>query len=220
MDIAGLGTKIVSALADGGLATEPADLYRLDRETLAAMDRLGEKSADNLLREIEKSRSVPLSRFLYALGIPHVGEHLADVLARRFGSVEALRNAGTEELLSVHEVGPEVADSLRRYFSSPKESKSLDRLLREVTPRPPESPAGKLSGRTFLFTGTLSIPRAKAQELVRKNGGNVAAGIGAKVDFLVAGEDPGSKLEKAKKLGVAVLTEREFTEMLEGKGRG
>ena len=218
MDIAGLGTKIVSALADKGLVTEPADLYRLDRETLAGMERLGEKSADNLLREIEKSRRVPLSRFLYALGIPHVGEHLADVLARRYGSVEALRNASEEELTSVHEVGPEVADSLRRYFESPNEACSLDRLLREVTPLPPEAKAGKLAGKTFLFTGTLSIPRARAQETVRKEGGSVAAGISAKVDYLVAGEDPGSKLAKAKELGVPVLTEAEFTEMLERKG--
>ena len=218
MDIEGMGTKIVSALVDNGLVTEPADLYRLDRETLAAMDRLGEKSADNLVRAIGKSRSVPLSRFLYALGIPHVGEHLADVLARHFGSLEALRKAAGDELTKVREVGPEVAESLLAYFGSPKASASLDRLLREVTPLPPAAPAGRMSGKTFLFTGTLSMPRARAQELVRKEGGNVAAGISAKVDYVVAGEDPGSKLAKAKELGVPVLTEARFMEMLEGKG--
>ena len=218
MDIEGMGAKIVSSLVDNGLVTDPADLYRLDRETLAAMDRLGEKSADNLVRAIGKSRSVPLSRFLYALGIPHVGEHLADVLARHFGSLEALRKAGEDELTKVREVGPEVADSLRRHFDSPQASGSLDRLLREVTPLPPEAPAGKMSGKTFLFTGTLSMPRARARELVRKEGGSVAAGMSAKVDYLVAGDDPGSKLAKAKELGVAVLTEERFMEMLEGKG--
>ena len=217
MDIAGLGTKILSALADKGLVMEPADLYRLDRETLAEMDRLGEKSADNLLREIEKSRTVALSRFLYALGIPHVGEHLADVLARRFRSVETLRNASAQELMSVYEVGTEVAESIRRYFASPEETKSLERLLREVTPLPPETKSGKFAGKTFLFTGTLSISRTRAQEQVRKEGGSVAASISAKVDFLVVGEDPGSKLTKAKQLGVAVLTESEFTEMFERK---
>jgi len=218
MDIEGMGAKIVSSLVDNGLVTDPADLYRLDRETLAAMDRLGEKSADNLVRAIGKSRSVPLSRFLYALGIPHVGEHLADVLARHFGSLEALRKAGEDELTKVREVGPEVAESLLAYFASPQSSGSLDRLLREVTPLPPEAPAGRMSGKTFLFTGTLSMPRARARELVRKEGGSVAAGMSAKVDYLVAGDDPGSKLAKAKELGVAVLTEERFMEMLEGKG--
>lgn len=219
MDIEGMGAKIVSALVDNGLVSEPADLYRLDRETLAAMERLGEKSADNLVRAIEKSRNAPLPRFLYALGIQHVGERLADVLARRFGSLTALRNASREELTKVREVGPEVAESLLSYFGSPKASASLDRLLGEVAPAPPVAPAGRMSGKTFLFTGTLSIPRARAGDLVRKEGGSVAAGISAKVDYLVAGEDPGSKVSKAKRLGIPVLTEERFTEMLEGKER-
>ncbi|MCL1925599.1 MAG: NAD-dependent DNA ligase LigA [Syntrophorhabdaceae bacterium] len=217
MDIAGLGTMIVSALADKGLVTEPADFYRLDRETLAEMDRLGEKSADNLIREIEKSRKVSLSRFLYALGIPHVGEHLADVLARRFRSVEALGNASEDELMAVHEVGTEVAESIRRFFASQEETKSLERLLREVTLLASETKSGNVAGKIFLFTGTLSMPRALAQERVRKEGGNIAAGISAKVNFLVTGEDPGSKLAKAKQLGITVLTESEFIKMLDEK---
>jgi DNA ligase (NAD+) len=219
MDIDGMGAKIVSALVDEGLVAEPADLYRLDRETLAAMERLGEKSADNLVRSIERSREVPLARFLHALGIPHVGEHLAELLARHFGSVEALRAAPEGELTKVREVGPEIAEALRRYFDAPATAAVLERLLREVTPLPPSKPAGKASGKTFLFTGTLSMPRARAQELVRREGGNIAAGISGKVDFLVAGEAPGSKLAKARDLGVSVLTEAEFVEMLEGKGR-
>jgi DNA ligase (NAD+) len=170
MDIEGMGTKIVSALVENGLVAEFSDLYRLDRETLAAMERLGDKSADNLVRSIEKSRRAPLPRFLFALGIQHVGEHLADVLARHFGSLPALRNASRDELLKVREVGPEVAESLLSYFGSPKASAALDRLLREVAPAPPGSPAGRMSGKTFLFTGTLSIPRARAQEMVRKEG--------------------------------------------------
>jgi DNA ligase (NAD+) len=217
MDIDGMGAKIVSALVDQGLVTEAPDLYRLDRETLAAMERLGEKSADNLVRAIDKSRKVPLSRFLFALGIPHVGGHIAEVLARHFGSIEAVRSAAEEELTKIREVGPEVALSLHRYFGSPERARSLDRLLRQVTPLPPARLAGKASGKTFLFTGTLSMPRARAQELVRKEGGAVAAGISAKVDFLVAGENPGSKRAKAEKLGVPVLTEAQFLDMLEGK---
>ncbi len=218
MDIEGMGTKIVSALVDQGLVAEPADLYRLDRETLAAMERLGEKSADNLVRAIEASRRVPLPRFLFALGIPLVGEHLAEVLARHFGSLEALRAAPEEELRKIREVGPEVAASLRAYFGFPRNRKALERLLREVAPLPPEARAGRVSGKTFLFTGTLSMPRARAQEMVRREGGSVAAGISGKVDYLVAGEDPGSKLAKARELGVAVLTEGQFLGMLGEKG--
>ena len=218
MDIEGMGTKIVSALVDQGLVTEPADLYRLDRETLAAMEHLGEKSADNLFRAIEASRRAPLPRFLFALGIPLVGEHLSEVLARHFGSLDALRDAPEEELRKVREVGPEVAASIRAHFGAPRYRKTLERLLREVTPLPPRTRAGKASGKTFLFTGTLSMPRARAQELVRREGGSVAAGVSRKVDYLVAGEDPGSKLAKARELGVAVLTEKEFLGMLGGKG--
>lgn len=217
MDIDGMGTKIVSTLVDQGLVTEPADLYRLDRETLAAMERLGEKSADNLIRAIDRSRRVPLFRFLYALGIPHVGEHLADVLARHFGSLEALRKATGDELTKVREVGPEVAGSLRRWFDAPERARAVDRLLREVTPLPPTTPAGKGSGKTFLFTGTLSMPRARAAEMVRKEGGTVAAGINRKVDFLVAGADAGGKIAKAGELGIPILTEEEFLAMFGGR---
>jgi DNA ligase (NAD+) len=218
MDIEGMGTRIVSALVTQGLVTEPADLYRLDRETLAAMERLGEKSADNLVRAIEGSRRVPLSRFLFALGIPLVGEHLSDVLARHFGSLEAVRDAPEEELRKVREVGPEVAASIRAYFDTPRNTKALGRLLRQVTPLPPTARAGRASGKTFLFTGTLTMPRARAQEMVRREGGTLAAGVSRKVDYLVAGEDPGSKLAKARELGVTVLTESQFLGLLGEKG--
>jgi len=217
MDIEGMGTKIVSALVDQGLVTEPADLYRLDRETLAAMERLGEKSADNLLRAIDRSRRVPLARFLYALGIPHVGEHLAEVLSRHFGSLEALRRASLEDLTKVREVGPEVARSLRSWFDAPERARAVDRLLGETTPLPETTSSGKGSGKTFLFTGTLSMPRARAVGMVRKEGGTVAAGVSRKVDFLVAGADAGGKLSKARELGIPILTEAEFLAMLGGK---
>ena len=222
MDIEGMGGKILSMLVDEGLVTEPADLYGLDAGTLAGMERLGEKSAGNLLRSIEKSRTTTLSRFLYGLGIPHVGEHLSLVLARRFGSLERLRNASVEELSDVHEVGPEVAQSVSGFFSSAEGGRIVDHLLERanigIRPEPPRE--GKLAGRTFLFTGTLEIPRAKAQEMVRKAGGTVAAGLSRKVDFLVAGSDPGSKLAKARELGIPVIAEREFLEMAAGGSGG
>jgi DNA ligase (NAD+) len=221
MDIEGMGGKTLSMLVDEGLVTEPADLYGLDVRTIAGMERLGEKSAGNLVRSLDKSRSTTLSRFLYALGIPHVGEHLAEVLARGFGSLENLRNASVEELSEVHEVGPEVARSVSAFFTSAEGRSIVDHLLERAKIRirtePPRE--GKLAGKTFLFTGTLEIPRAKAQEMVRKAGGTVAAGLSRKVDFLVAGADPGSKLVKAKESGIPVITEREFLEMAGKKER-
>ncbi len=219
MDIEGMGTKIVSTLVDEGLVSEPADLYALDRETLAAQERLGEKSADNLIRAIERSRKATLSRFLFALGVQHVGEHTAEVLARRFRTLDALRAATEEELREIHEIGPEVARSVATYFGSPEGKRTVDRLLRAGDVRPEARPAGPLEGKTFLFTGTLEIPRAKAQEMVRKAGGAVAAGFSRKVDFLVAGADPGSKLAKARDAGIAVLTEREFLKMAGAEGK-
>jgi DNA ligase (NAD+) len=143
------------------------------------------------------------------------------VLARHFGSLEKLRNASVEELSEVHEVGPEVAQSVSAFFSSAEGRRIVDHLLEraEIRIRPEPPREGKLAGRTFLFTGTLEIPRAKAQEVVRKAGGTVAAGLSRKVDFLVAGADPGSKLAKARELGIPVITEREFLE-LAGRGSG
>ena len=220
MDIEGMGNKIVSALVDEGLVTEPADIYSLDRQTLAGMERLGEKSADNLARAIGNSRTPTLSRFLFALGIPHVGQHLSEVLARHFGSLPALRRATLEDLSEVHEVGPEVARSVSAYFSSPEEKRIVDHLLGNakiaIRPEPPRM--GKMAGKTCLFTGVLAIPRAKAQDMVRKEGGTVAAGLSRKVDFLVAGADSGSKLAKAREMGIKVLTEGEFLELAGGKG--
>ncbi len=214
MDIDGLGPKVLSALVDEGLVTEPADLYRLTRETLACLSRMGEKSADNLVRAIERSRNPRLGRFLFALGIPHVGEHLSGVLARRFGTIDAIRKATPEDLAAVHEVGPEVARSIRNYFGSEEGRRVADRLLegKAVEIRPEPAAEGIFTGKTFLFTGTLGLARAKAKEIVRTGGGTVATAISRKVDYLVAGENPGSKLAKAREMGIRVISEREFLE--------
>jgi DNA ligase (NAD+) len=212
MDIEGLGPKLLSTLVDESLVVEPADLYRLDRDTMAGLSRLGEKSADNLVRAIEASRNPTLGRFLFALGIPHVGEHLSGVLARRFGTIDAIRTASTEELSAVHEVGPEVARSLRDYFGSEEGKRTVHRLLSNDTIRVRPEPVveGVFAGKTFLFTGTLGLPRAKMKEIVRTGGGTVATAISRRVDYLVAGEKPGSKLAKAKEMGIRVISESEF----------
>ncbi|HEU5359636.1 MAG TPA: NAD-dependent DNA ligase LigA [Candidatus Deferrimicrobiaceae bacterium] len=217
-DIEGIGTKIISALVEGGLVSEPADLYALERATLAGMERLGEKSADNLVGAIERSRTPTLSRFVYGLGIKHVGRHTAEVLARHFGSLDAIRAADRETLMEVHEIGPEVAQSVSAFFASEEGKRIADHLLREVAIRPERPREGKVTGKTFLFTGTLGMPRAKAQELVRREGGTVAAALSRRVDFLVAGENPGSKLAKARQMAIPVLSEEEFRRMT-GEGK-
>jgi DNA ligase (NAD+) len=214
-DIEGMGTKTLSALVEEGLVSEPADLYVMDRETLAGMERLGDKSADNLMRAIERSRNPTLSRFVYGLGIKHVGRHISEVLARHFGSIDAIRAATPDTLVEIHEIGPEVAQSVSTFFPSEEGKRIVDRLLREVTIRPEMPREGKVSGKTFLFTGTLGMPRAKVQGIVRREGGAVAAGLSRKVDFLVAGADPGSKLAKAREMGIPVLSEEEFRSMTE-----
>ena len=215
MDIEGLGPRLLSLLVDEGLVAEPADLYRLNRDTLAGLERLGDKSADNLVRSVERSRTPTLGRFLYALGIPHVGEHLSGVIARRFGTIEAVRHTTAEELSAVHEVGPEVARSIREYFDSVESSRVVDRLLegKTVEIRPEPAAEGIFAGKTFLFTGTLGLPRAKAKQIVRKGGGTVATAIRHGVDYLVAGENPGSKLAKAREKGIPILSEEEFLTM-------
>ena len=214
MDIEGLGPKVLSLLVDEGLVAEPAALYRLNRDMLAGLTRLGDKSADNLVQAIERSRTPTLGRFLFALGIPHVGEHLSGVLARRFGTIDAIRTAAPEELSAVHEVGPEVARSIREYFDSAEGNLVVDHLLegKTVEIRPEPATEGTFAGKTFLFTGSLGLPRAKAKEIVRKGGGTVATAISRRVDYLVAGENPGSKLAKAKEMGIRVISEKEFLE--------
>jgi len=216
-DIEGMGTKIISALVEEGLVSEPADLYALDRATLAGMDRLGEKSADNLVSAIEGSRAPTLSRFVYGLGVKHVGRHTAEVLARHFGSIDAIRAATPDTLVEIHEIGPEVAQSVSAFFASEEGKRIVDNLLREVAIRPERPREGKVPGKTFLFTGTLGMARAKAQEIVRREGGTVAAALSRKVDFLVAGKDSGSKLSKAREMGIPVLSEEEFRRMTGGE---
>ena len=218
MDIDGLGTKLVDQLVDRGLVTDPADLYGLTRDDLASLDRMAEKSAQNILEALEKSKKKPLAKFLYALGIRHVGEHLSEILAHHFGSLERVAKATEEALIAVNEVGPEVAQSVVRFFHDPQNLETLKRLEEAGLDIKESSGVGeeKLRGRTFVFTGTLnSMDRNEARRLVESLGGRTASSVSRKVDVLVVGQDPGSKLERARDLGVRVMTEDEFKEMIQ-----
>ena len=218
MDIDGLGDRYIDQLLRLGLVGDVADLYRLTREDFFRFERMGDKLAENLLDAIAASKRRPLSRFLYALGIRHVGEHLAKVLARQFGSLEALAKTGRDELLAIHEVGPQVADSVVNFFQSQRNREILHKLREAgVSPKEEERRAGgPLSGKTFVFTGALTrFSRKEAQEMVERLGGRAAGSVSKKTDYVVAGEEAGSKLDKALELGITVLSEEEFLQLLE-----
>lgn len=213
MDIDGLGWKIAEYLVDKGLLRTPADLYRLRASDVRDLEGFGEKSASNLVTAIETSKSRPLPRLVYALGIRHVGETIAKVLANRFHGLDKLAEASEEELLEVHEIGPEVARSIREWFSHARNRK-LVRELEQLGVEPQAGPkplSGKLKGLTLVVTGTLeTLSRSEAHALIEAHGGTVGASVTKKTSFLVVGAEAGSKLDKAKGLGVSVLTEEEF----------
>lgn len=221
MDIEGLGTAIIQQLLEKGLVRDFADLYGLRAEQLVPLERLAEKSAENLIRGIESSKERPFDRVLYALGIRHIGTRTAEILTARFRTIAGLAAASLEDLESVHEIGPVLAQSIRAFFSEERNRKLLERLgaagLRfAAEPGVSGVTGGALSGKTFLFTGTLSIPRARAEEEVRRLGGTIVGSVSRKTTYLVAGTDPGSKLKKAQSLGVTVLDEAAFQKLLEG----
>jgi DNA ligase (NAD+) len=221
MDIEGLGERYIDQLLRLGLVHSVADIYGLRREDFFRFERMGDKLAANLLEAIEKSKRRPLSRFLYALGIRHVGEHLAKLLARQFGALENLAGAGREELLALHEVGPQVADSVTAFFRSPENTRILDQLRNSgVLPETEERRAGgPLSGDTFVFTGALSrFSRKEAREMVERLGGRAAGSVSKKTGYVVAGEEAGSKLERARELGITILSEEEFLQLMEKEG--
>jgi len=217
MDIEGLGDKLVSQLVDQGLLRDAAGLYQLDAETLAGLERMAEKSAANLIAAIERSKQVPLHRFLFALGIRHVGEHVARVLADHFGDVEALARAGPEELEAVSGVGPEVARAVTEFFGDETNRAVLARLAAAgVKPRAElERTSNALAGKTFVFTGTLvTMSRQEAEREVVRRGARTVASVTKNTDFVVVGESPGSKAERARALGVEVLSEDKFRALL------
>lgn len=221
MDIDGLGEKIVHQLVDTGLVKDVSDLYQLTEADLFPLERFAEKSAQNIINAIKGSKKVPLWRLIYALGIRYVGEATAQLLARHFQDLEALMAAREEELLQVEGVGPQVAGSIREFFETPRNLELLKKLMDAgLELLPPEAPAPSLlSGKTFVFTGALSrFSREEAKTLVTARGGKVSSSVSAKTDYVVVGADPGSKYAQARELGVTLLTEQAFEELLKRNG--
>lgn len=221
MNIEGLGPAMVAALLSAGLVKDVSDLYYLKREDLLKLERVGEKSAANLLAAIAGSKANPLHKLLYAMGIKHVGERVAFVLAGRYGTLAQLMEAPEEELATVNEIGPKIAHSVATFFRQPRVRAIIDRLaaagvrMTADTVAPPGT--GPLAGKTVVVTGTLSsFSRAEAEEAIVRAGGRAAGSVSKKTDFVVAGANPGSKLDKARQLGVPVLSEEEFKRLLTG----
>ncbi len=214
MDIEGLGDKLVEQLVDKGLVHDPADIYYLDIDILASLDRMARKSATNLINAIDRSKKVSSDRFLFSLGIPLVGATVARLLIQSFGSANTISKKKADELTLVPGIGPEVAQSVVQFFAEPTNVKMIERLfyagVSPTTDFGPASTASLLKGTTVVFTGSISIPRSDAKRMVEAAGGSVGSSVSRKTDFLVVGEDPGSKLQKARELGVKVISEEEF----------
>ncbi len=212
-DIDGLGPKIIDVLLEEGLISSFDDIFTLKRGDLLALPRFAEKSVDNLLESIEKGRTVSLPRFIAALSISQVGEETAYDIAKNFGSLEKISEASFEEIEAIYGVGPIVAKSLYEWFKDSENKKLIKNLVKQV--KIEEVKAGKkLEGKSFVFTGTLNMDRVAAQETVRKLGGEVSSSVSKNTSYVVAGENAGSKLEKAQQLGVSVIDEEKFLEMI------
>jgi len=218
MDIEGLGYETVRQFLGAGLLTDYASVYELRAEDIAALPGKGELSAQKLIDSIERSKTQELSRFIHAIGIRMIGERAAKLLADRFRSIDALMNATTEELLEVAEVGPKVAEAITFYFAVPANRERIEKMQRlGVAPRHLAAATGtRLAGKSVVVTGTLSrFSRDEIHRMIEREGGKASGSVSAKTAYLVAGEAAGSKLEKAKTLGVPVLTEEEFLALLE-----
>jgi len=218
LDIEGLGEKISAQLFDAKLIQDPADLYYLTKEKLLELDRHGEKSAQNLIDALERSKNPPLDRFIYALGIRNVGEHIAKILSRELGSIEKLMAAQFEDLTAIHEIGPEIATTIVQFFHEPKNKIVMEKFSKiGVVPQKSATVAknAPLQGKSFVFTGTMeSMPRSEAKTIVEAMGGLVHSSTTGKTTYVVMGRDPGSKLDKARSLGITILDEEEFLRLI------
>jgi DNA ligase (NAD+) len=216
-DVDGMGFKLVEQLVDKGIVKRLSDLFHLDRETLIGLERMGEKSAKNLLEALEASKSITLPRFLFALGVPQVGEHAAGLLAESFGSLDRLMGAAREELTAIPEIGPHTAEAIVNFFDNPENRRLIDALRAGgvTIQEGGEAVSDLLSGKRFVLTGALStMTRDEAGARVKQLGGTVSASVGQKTDYVVVGANPGSKAQRARELGIQTLTEEEFLALL------
>ncbi|MFA6404853.1 MAG: NAD-dependent DNA ligase LigA [Candidatus Paceibacterota bacterium] len=220
-DIDGLGPKIIDLLLEHNLIASSDDIFTLEKGDLDSLPRFADKSADNLIKAIEKAKKVTLPRFLASLSIPQLGEETSYDIAKNFGTIENIQDATKEKFESIYGVGPVVAKSIADWFKKSENRKLVSNLLKYVKIIPDESNANEASqifnGKSFVFTGTLpTLEREEAQQLVRKNGGNVSSSVSSKTSFVVAGDDAGSKLDKARSLGVNIIDESEFLRLCAG----
>jgi len=221
MDIDGMGEKLVAAMIQGGLITDVADIYRVSKEDLLQLERLAEKSAQNLIDAIETSKSRPLPRLLVALGIRYVGEQTAELLASHFGSLGALMNASQEEIEDVEGIGPKIAEAVFAYFQEPANREVIEKLraagLRFEAERTEPSDSA-LAGRSFVVTGTLEHhSRLQIEARIRDLGGNVTDNVSRKTDYLLVGAEPGSKVRRAQQIGTRIIDEAEFEKLAAGE---
>jgi len=221
MDIEGLGEKLVDQMVDAGVIRVLPDVYRLGLQGLVALERMGEKSAQNLLAALEKSKATTLPRFLFGLGVRHVGESTARDLARHFGNLDAIMDASVERLLEVPDVGPIVAESIHAFFAQPHNREVIEQLracgVHWEEGEPIAQAPKPLAGKTVVLTGTLTtLSRDEAKDLLEAAGAKVAGSVSKRTDYVVAGAEAGSKLEKARELGVAVLDEDGLRQLLAG----
>lgn len=217
MDIDHMGPKVVQQLVNRGLVTSIADIYELTREDLALLDGFKEKSIDNLMQSIEKSKRTTLPRLIFSLGIKHVGQGVAELLAAKGGSIDAIAQMSVQQLIEIEGIGEKVAESVVSFFSAPAQRNEVERLIAlGITPQSQTRLEGHpFSGKTFVLTGTLTrLSRTEATNLVKERGGSVSSSVGKKTDYLLLGEDPGSKHDKAKELGITILSEDEFEKLL------
>ena len=219
MDIENLGTALIEQLVEVGLVKNFADLYRLQKSDLIGLERMAEKSAANVLEAIEKSKTQPLWRLIAALGIRHIGGQSAQILAEYFGSLEVLMSAERPDLEAIDQIGPTMAKSVYEYFRDPKNRSVVDQLLAAgVRPEQPKTErSDRLAGKTIVVTGTLeNFSRQQAEQAIRQAGAKPSGSVSKKTDFVLAGQNPGSKLEKARQLGIGVIDEKQFLELIEG----
>ncbi|HOK10032.1 MAG TPA: NAD-dependent DNA ligase LigA [Candidatus Hydrogenedens sp.] len=222
MDIEGLGPALVEQLVNKGLVKNIADIYRLKKEQLVELERMGSKSADNLLNAIENSKNRPISALIFGLGIRHVGQHIAEILAEHFCSIENLMTASVEELTSINEVGPIVAESIKNFFTTKENIELINdlkqlglRMSEEKTEIAPEK--NILSGKTFVVTGSLkNFTRDQIEQKIKQLGGKPTSSVSKNTDFVLVGENPGSKYDKAVQLGLKIINEDEFLDMIRG----